>query len=118
MKTVPVQILFVAASALCALPAFADVEAFDDNIMCDFTIIGWTKQSLIDRKLAKNNFDDLLIKAKNHCSGKVETLQFAIGSGNIVYSKDTGVVRVDGSFKNPGDKDWTTRNLKIKDESK
>ncbi|MBS1952598.1 MAG: hypothetical protein JST89_00285 [Cyanobacteria bacterium SZAS-4] len=55
------------------------------------------------------------IKAKNHCNGETETLQFAIGGGNIVYSPDSAVVRVDGSWKKPGDKYWTTRNLKLKD---
>ncbi len=103
--------------ALAVVPqiALADVESHDDNIDCDFTIIGWTKESLIKRKLAKNNFDDLKIQAKNHCNGETETLQFAIGSGNILYSPETGVVRVDGSWKKPGDKYWTTRNLKLKE---
>ena len=103
---------------MCARGACLGGCRGDDEINCDFTIIGWTKQSLIDRKLKKNNFDDLEIKAKNKCSGNVETLQFAIGSGNISYSPDSGTVYVDGSFKNPGDTSWTTRNLKIKDGEK
>ncbi|MBS1952599.1 MAG: hypothetical protein JST89_00290 [Cyanobacteria bacterium SZAS-4] len=47
---------FVALIACMPPRALADVESHDDAIDCDFTIIGWTKDSLIKRKLEKNNF--------------------------------------------------------------